>query len=432
MYLRMVNPYFMQEAFLHHLWQYALFSTPLMLTDGSVVEVVNVGIQNNDSGPDFFNARIRIGETVWAGNVEIHVKASDWYKHHHNNDDAYDNIILHVVAENDAAIERKNGDLIPTTVISCGKGIYEQYLYLMQSNSWIPCESFLNKIDDFTIFGWKETLMIERLKTKAMVIEKRWEMNNKDYNETFYQTLAANFGFKVNAVPFEMLAKQLPLAYLLKHSDNLLVVEAMLFGVSGLLPETSNDEYTTSLIREFKHMQNKFGLKTLNKHLWKYSKLRPSNFPNIRIAQFARLFVNSRNLLSRVLEIERIDEVRAVFNIHASEYWDTHYSFGKDAQKQQKRLGDVAFQNIAINTLAPYFVFYSKNKNMPEFTDKAINWLMEIEAENNNIIRHWQGLGMEVKNAFDSQSLIQLKNLYCNVRRCLHCRIGNQVIQHSF
>lgn len=422
----------MQESFLHYLWKYSLFSTPLMLTNGSQVEVLNVGNHNNDSGPDFFNAKIKINETIWVGNVEMHVNTSDWFKHKHDKDDAYDSIILHVVAENDIQVNRKNGEHIPTIVLTCAKGVYEQYLFLMQNKAWVPCENFITKVDYFTVFGWKESLLIERLETKAMVIERRWHSCNKNFEETFYQTLAANFGFKTNAVPFEMLAKQLPQKYLLKHKDNISSIEAMLFGVAGLLPEQSNDAYVNDLKREFKHMQNKFQLKTLNKHIWKNSKLRPSNFPTIRIAQFASLFFNINSLDSKILESDKVEDAKNLFDVHASEYWDKHYSFHKLALKKVKRIGEVAFNNIVINTIAPYFVFYAKQKNNIGYTEKAIKWLMDVSAENNHIVRHWKELGLKVENAFDSQSLIQLKNIYCNKRNCLNCRIGNQVIQHKF
>lgn len=422
----------MHESFLHYLWQYSLFSKPLKLTDGSIIEVLNVGIYNNDSGPDFFNAKIKIDENIWAGNIEIHLKSSDWYKHNHQEDEAYDNIILHVVAENDIQVKRKNGEEIPTAVLFSQTGIYEQYLYLMQSKSWVPCETFINKVNYFTVLQWKESLMIERLKTKASIIERRWHQNNKNFEETFYQTLAANFGFKTNAVPFEMLAKQLPLKYLLKHKDNLQSIESMLFGVAGLLPENSDNLYVKGLIENFKHYRNKFGLKTLNTHLWKYSKLRPSNFPTIRIAQFAQIIYNNAALFSSAIEAEKLTSIYELFAVEASEFWNTHFNFEKKAKKMTKRFGDIAFQNIVINTMAPFLAFYAHIKNNPEFSERAIGWLTELQPEKNSITKHWQQLGLEIKNAFDSQSLIQLKNIYCNTRKCLSCRIGNQVIQHKF
>ncbi|MDA3894134.1 MAG: DUF2851 family protein [Salinivirgaceae bacterium] len=422
----------MKEDFLHYLWKYQLFNKQLKDANGNMIEVINPGMHNNNSGPDFFNAKVKIGETVWAGNVEIHVKASDWFRHKHELDKAYDSIILHVVAENDIEVTRNNGEKIPTVKIISHNGVFEQYQYLMESKNWVPCENFIQKVNEFTIFEWKQSLMVERLELKSRIIEKRWLANNKDWEETFYQTLAANFGFKTNALPFEMLAKSLPIKYLGKHKDQLPLIEAMLLGQSGLLPETSTNEYAAKLISDYSHLSNKFNLKPLKAHIWKFSKLRPSNFPTLRIAQFAALIYNSASLLSKILETSNFDEVHKFFQIEASEYWQSHYVFGKEVAKRNKKFGDTAFNNVLINTVAPFFTVYARLKGKPEFSEKAIDWLSVIKPEQNHITKHWQQMGLEIKNAFDSQSLIQLKNIYCNQRRCLNCRIGNQVIQHKF
>jgi hypothetical protein len=419
------------EDFLHYLWKYSFYTKPLILTDGTPVEVLSAGEQNNDAGPDFFNSKIKIGNTVWAGNVEIHVKSSDWFKHNHHNDSAYDNIILHVVAQNDKEIARKSGEKIPVVELKSPEKIYNQYLFLMQSNGWIPCETFINKVDSFTVFQWKEVLMIERLQEKSTVVEQRFISNNKNREETFYQSLAANFGFKTNALPFEMLAKSLPLKYLAKHKDSLSFLEAMLFGQAGLLPELPKDEYTKELVLNYKHLKNKFKLSPLNGNLWKFSKMRPPNFPVIRISQFANLIYKSEALMSKIVEANSFNVLRDLFDIETSNYWQTHYTFEKESPRRIKKLGDSAFQNIVINTIAPFFAFYGKVKNQNILIDKAIGWLTELKPESNRITRHWEELGLKPENAFDSQSLIQLKNKYCNKRRCLNCRIGNQVIRYK-
>jgi len=420
------------EYFLHYLWKYDLYSKPLTLTDGTQVDVLFAGEQNNNAGPDFFNAKIKIGDTVWAGNIEIHVKSSDWFKHNHHHDSAYDNIILHIVAQNDTDITRKNGEKIPVAELKSPENIYNQYLFLMQSKDWIPCETFINNIDSFTIFQWKEVLMIERLQDKSAIIEQRFINNNKNWEETFYQSLAANFGFKTNALPFEMLAKSLPLKYLAKHKDQLMLIEAMLFGQAGLLPESPVDEYSKILVLNYNHLKNKFKLNPLNRNLWKFSKMRPPNFPTIRISQFANLIYRSEALMSKIIETEKLTDLKHFFDVETSEYWQTHYTFKKTSSEKIKKLGDSAFQNIVINAIAPFFAFYGKTKNKTVFIDKAVNLLTELKPENNNITRHWEVLGLKPENAFDSQSLIQLKNLYCNKRKCLNCRIGNQVIRYKF
>lgn len=423
----------MQESFLHYLWKYQLHhQQPLALTDGRIIEVHSAGQHNHDSGPDFFNAKIKIDDTLWAGNVEIHVNASDWLKHQHQNDKAYDNVILHVVANHDADIERESGEKVPVLQMIAPRGVYEQYLYLMQSQQWVPCESFIGKVDAFTILQWKEALLVERLSLKAQSMEERFAQNKNNWEETFYQSLAANFGFKTNSQPFEMLARSLPLIYLAKHKDQLSLIEAMLFGQAGLIPEKPANDYEKLLEANYKHLAAKFQLKCSSGHLWKFSKLRPVNFPTIRLAQFAALVYKSSALLSKILEIEEVGDLQKLFDVQASEFWNTHYTFSKESTFKPKHLGLTSFHNIVINTVAPFMFFYGKSHNKQVFSEKALTWLTEIPAEKNQIITHWNQLGLEVQSAFDSQALIQLKNNYCNYRLCLNCRIGNQVLRHRF
>ena len=301
----------------------------------------------------------------------------------------------------------------------------------MESKNWVPCESFINRVDEFTILQWKDALMVERLHGKAKIIEERFLLNNKNWEETFYQTLAANFGFKTNALPFEMLANSLPISYLGKHKNQLSLIEAMLFGQAGLLPNNPVDDYTIQLVKDYEHLKNKFNLKPMSGHLWKYSRLRPSNFPTVRIAQFASLIYKSSLLLSKVVEADDFMQVKKLFDVEVSDYWHTHYVFEKDSVKRDKKFGDSAFQNIVINTIAPFFMLIANIKKQPEYAVKALDWLLLLNPEQNNITRHWTQLGLEVKNALDTQSLIQLKNLYCNQRKCLSCRIGNQVMRHT-
>lgn len=422
----------MKEEFLHYLWKYQLFDIPLKLVGGDFMEVISSGNHNMDSGPDFFNAKIKMGDTIWAGNVEIHVNSSDWFKHKHEKDKNYDNIILHVVANNDVHVKRANGNLIPTIELKAPSELYKQYLYLMQSRSWVPCESFINQIDDLTILQWKEALLVERLSQKAELIAQRFKTNNSNWEETFYQSLAANFGFKTNSQPFEMLAKSLPLTYLGKHKDQLQLIEAMLFGQSGLLPDDSTDKYIQQLKTNYQHLQVKFGLKPLSGHLWKFMRLRPASFPTLRIAQFSALIYKSSALFSKVLEANTINELHELFNVEASMYWETHYTFENESKKRTKNLGEMAFQNILINTISPLLFYYSQQKGETKYIDKALSWLLEIPSEKNSIIRKWNEIGVGAQNAFDSQALIQLKNVYCKKRKCLDCRIGNKVIKYKF
>lgn len=420
----------MKEDFLHYLWQYNLYAKPLFLSSGEEVEVINPGEHNFDSGPDFFNAKIKIEETIWAGNIEMHVNASDWKKHKHQNDESYNSIVLHVVAKNDYKATRNNGDEIPTLELKAPKNLYEQYLYLMQTSDWVPCKAFISKINEFTILQCKESLLVERLNEKSEIIEQRFIANNNNWEETFYQTLAYNFGFKTNAQPFEMLAKSIPLSYLGKHKDELSLIEAMLLGQSGLLEPDSNSQYVKQLMKDYSHLANKFSLKAMHKSLWKFMRLRPANFPTLRIAQFAALIHNSNALFSKLIKASSIIEIKELFIIKASAYWDTHYSFKSTSASKAKRLGLSAFYNIVINTIAPMLFYYGKQKKQPEYVEKALQFLCDTPNEQNSIIKKWAELGIDAKNAFDSQALIQLKNVYCKNRKCLNCRIGNQVIKH--
>jgi hypothetical protein len=420
----------MKEDFLHYIWQYNLYNNSLKLDNNTPVDVLFCGEHNYNSGPDFLNAKIKINDVIWVGNIEIHIKSSDWIKHKHQHDKSYDNIILHVVLHNDSNITRENGDVIPTVILTYSENLYSQYQFLMSSKDWIPCQTFINKVDDFTIIQWKESLLIERLQEKSEIIQDRLQQNKNNWEETFYQTLAFNFGFKVNSTPFEMVAKSLPLKYLSKHKNELSLIEAMLFGQAGLLPENSNDSYVLQLIKDYKHLKNKFQLKPIDGHLWKFSQLRPANFPTIRLAQFAMLIYKSSSLLSKITESSDFSQIKKLFNIDVSDYWKNHYVFNKESIMKDKRFGNNAFQNIIINTITPFFILISNVKNQPEYTDKALKWLLLLKPENNKITRYWKQLGLNVDNAFDSQALIQLKNLYCNKYKCLNCRIGNQVMLH--
>lgn len=422
------NP--MKEEFLHYLWKYQLYNNhEHLIVDGKTVEVMHPGEHNTDSGPDFFNAKIKIGETIWAGNVEVHVKASDWKKHNHQHDKAYDNVVLHVVAENDYSVQRSSGEQIPTLSVRGDESMLEQYNYLMKNKAWVPCETFINKIDSFIFLQWKERLLVERLQEKSLVINHRYQQCNNNFEEVFYQTLAANMGFKTNAQPFEHLAKNLPIAYLAKHKDELPMLEAMLLGQAGLIPKESKDAYVIQLQKNYKHLKAKFGLHPMDDHWWKFMRMRPANFPTLRIIQFAALIYQSSSLFSKVLEAKTLGDLQKLFEVKVSKFWETHYTFNKSSEEKAKQLGKQAFGNIVINTVAPTLFFYGKIKGRPEYYQKAMDLLLELKPENNSIVRAWKSMGLDVERAFDSQALIQLKNVYCKNRKCLNCSIGDQVLK---
>ena len=420
----------MKEEFLQFIWKHGLFvKENLKTTDGRSVEIISSGQPNQDSGPDFFNARIRIEDTTWAGNIEVHQKSSHWYRHKHNTNAAYDNVILHVVELHDSPVLIKSLS-VPTLQIAYPVEILVNYEKLLSSEKWIACEEKLPKYDPFITRFWFSALMIERLESKIDDILTILKQNNNNWNETFYQLLARNFGMKTNALPFELLAKSLPLNLLSKHKNNLFQTEALLFGQSGLLNETLlGDDYFLSLRNEYSYLYKKYGLSGIESHLWKFMRLRPINFPTIRIAQLAMLIHHSSALFSRILETENLEELRNLFDVSASEYWNTHYSFNKISKDNHpKTLGETAFNNLVINTIVPILFVYGDQHLDQAMKDRALFLLEKLAPESNQIIRKWNELGMESRSAFETQALLQLKNKYCEYKKCLNCQLGAKII----
>ena len=422
----------MSEELLHHIWKFLLFDTEnIMLESGEELKIVNVGLHNTDAGPDFFNARIKIGNTLWAGNVEIHTNASDWHKHQHQQNKAYDNIVLHVVFNVDDLIKRNNGEALPT--LSLRDKINSKYLtnysYLKTSTSWIPCEKRFSETDVFVLNNWLDRLMIERLEQKSEMITRYLKLNHNDWEETFYQFLARNFGFKINADAFELLAKSLPNGILAKHKNNLFQIEALLFGQAGMLEKNFSDDYPQQLQKEYLFLKKKFKLKNIEPHLWKMLRLRPVNFPTVRLAQFARLINVSSHLFSKIMEIEKVEDAFQLLRVSASDYWNTHFDFETKSRNQLKKLGKTAVENIIINTLIPFLFVYGKQKNEEKYIDRALVFLQKIRPEKNKITEAWKNIGMKIENAFTSQAAIQLKNEYCAHKKCLDCAIGNYLLK---
>jgi len=281
----------MPEEFIYYLWSLRLLKEPLQTTDEQLVKVIEVGERNEDSGPDFFNARVKIGNTEWAGNVEMHVKASDWMRHGHDSDKSYDSVILHVVLDADMDITNRHGEVIPTLSVRglYPESVFARYRILLSSRDWIPCAGNISEVSDVVIFNWIDRVLIERLERKTAYFEEILEDTLGNWEETFYITLARNFGFKTNAQPFEMLARSLPLNILAKHKDSLFQLEALLYGQAGLLNERLKDSYSQELLHEYKFLQNKYGLEYIRAYNWKFMRMRPVNFPTIRIAEFAQL-----------------------------------------------------------------------------------------------------------------------------------------------
>jgi hypothetical protein len=423
----------MKEEFLHYLWKYSLYDPEKLLdSKRNKIHVIRPGEYNRDSGPDFFNARISVEGTVWAGNIEIHTRSSHFDAHGHQNDPAFDNVILHVVAENDKKVFNTRGEEILTAEIKFDPVFYERYISLVNNPYLIACQDDINDIDPFLLRHWLNTLVIERLRCKSELICKILSDTGNDWEETFYRLLARYFGFRINTEPFEMLASALPFRIIRKHADNPFQIEALLFGTAGMLEEglfkeALSDEYYRNLIKEFRILSAKYSLQPIHGWLWKFSRLRPANFPTIRISQLAAMLSVTGGLFSRVLEAGRIKQLKEVFNVTASEYWDDHFVFGKKSRSVAKNTGLQATAILLINAVIPVIFVYGHNRDN-RICERALTFLEEMPAEENSILDEWKEAGIAAESAFYSQALIELRNEYCKRRRCLECRIGSKLV----
>ena len=423
----------MKEEFLHFIWKHQLCQKEsLFTTEGDSLQISQPGFHNTHAGPDFFDARIRIGDTRWAGNIEIHQKASDWNKHGHQHDPVYRNTILHVVAESDVQVYNDLGSIVPVLVIKWPQWIENNYETLIKSHDWISCASLLYQVDPFRIRFFLNGIVVERLKQKIDTISNVLAETKEDWGETFYFMLARNFGLRENALPFEMVARSLPQSVLARHHDSLFQIEALFFGQAGLLgDELFGDEYYIELRKEYRFLAVKYGLKPIAGHIWKFMRMHPGNFPTIRLAQFAALVHHSRGLFTSVIEANNLEDLQQLFTITASEYWDTHYSFNKPSVNKKKAFGDQIFRLIVINVVVPFYFLYGDNQNKLLLKDRALEILEQLPAENNSAINRWASAGIVAANALESQGLLQLQCNYCEPKRCLDCTIGHKIIMHE-
>ena len=436
----------MREEFLYYLWENRLTDKDLKTTEGEAVEVVATGYRNTDSGPDFLEAKIQIGDKLWAGHVEIHVKTSDWNRHGHQSDKAYKNVILHVVYENDTQVND-----IPTLELKghFDESLFAQYQKLISSKNWIPCEKSIAKVPVFTRLSWLDRMAVERLESKSETVTKVLEANQFDWEDALYKLLMRYFGLKVNNEAFETLSNILSFKTLLKHADNLTQVEAMLMGCAGFLEDDFTEEYPLLLKREFAVMKAKFNLITMPAERWRFMRMRPSNFPTIRLAQMAQLIHKNGCLFSKIREAKNGDEVKALFDVAASEYWETHWRFNQrlpqcdsptsqksgavglsyhGSRKTPKHLGDTTANVLIINAVAPLLFCYGKLHKNESVCETAIQFLEETEAEDNAIIRHYASCGITAQNAMQTQGLLHLYSYFCKRKRCIECRIGNVLL----
>jgi hypothetical protein len=421
----------MKEEFLHFVWQMQRFDIRhLHTTEGESVDILSFGQYNRDAGPDFQECRVRIGDTTWAGTVEMHVKASDWHKHQHSHDPAYDNVILHVVLEEDEKIRRRTGACIPCLEMRplLSTRLLADYQRLIHSGLWIPCAAQIGDVPAIYHHNWQARLLAERLEEKTYYLKSILQANGNDWDQSYFQLLARHLGMKVNDDPFEQLARQVPLSLLGKHRDNLQDMEALLFGQAGFLEGPFVEHYPSRLQEKFRHFRRKYKLEPMDVHRWRFLRLRPANFPTVRIAQLARLLHQSTRLLGKTIAAEQVKELENMFDLQLSSYWLTHYHFEKPSVRKQKALGKPAIHNLIINAVAPTLFLYGNSRSKEELCEKAISFLEALPAESNTIIGKWKELGLEVDNAGPSQALLHLKKAYCSRSRCLDCAIGTWLL----
>ena len=420
----------MNEALFQFIWQYSLYQpTGLQTAAGEPLMVVHPGKLNRDAGPDFLEGKVKIGNTTLVGNIELHIKSSDWLRHGHQNDDAYKRLILHVVYEDDA-----KGAAGDTPVLEL-KGhiqphIFSQYAALVTEVKQLPCAGQHQKVREITKESWLTRLLAERWEQKLADWNLLLELSAEDWRNLLYWRMAANFGFKTNATPFLMLAQSLPLNIPTRHKDNLLQIEALFFGQAGMLDGDFKDDYPRELQKEYDYLKKKYQLQPIPAHLWKFLRMRPANFPTIRIAQFAALVHKSIHLFSQIIEMHTVKEIAPLLDVKASSYWDTHFQFDvAQEQKTVKSLGTSSVQNIVINTIAPIQFLYAARQDTDKLRERSLQLLEAVPAEKNNITRLWAENDWQPANAAQSQALLQLYNNYCSQKRCLECTIGLNIIR---
>ena len=423
------------ELLLNYVWKHKIFPLKMLQTaTGESVEVIDAGLPNTNAGPDFFNAKLKIGGTLWVGNIEVHTLASDWMRHGHDKDAAYDNVILHVAETVDCEVFRANGVPVPQLQLPCPDPVRQRYDELSHAEIYPPCYSILSSLPKLTVHSWLSALQVERFEQKARVIATRLERCNNHWEDVFFITLARNFGFGLNGDAFEAWASRLPFRAIDKHRDDLFQVEAFFFGQAGLLDEElpDADGYYLKLQKEFRYLQHKFELSVpMTATQWRFLRLRPGNFPHVRLAQLANLYYKERSLFSRIMEADTLEAVRKLLTVTTSPYWEEHFNFRKVSSSREKQVGKNAQNLIIINTVIPFLYAYGLHKADELLCERATGFLESLKAEDNHIIRHWSGAGLPVSTAADSQALLQLQKEYCDKKDCLRCRFGFEYLRQK-
>ena len=418
---------------MHYVWKCRLYPhEALVTTDGCPIEVIDPGVHNLHAGPDFFNAKVRIGDVIWAGNIEIHSTSSDWYHHGHHLDPIYNTVILHLVERINREVVNQKGERVPQSLLPFSHKVRENAAYLLHSDQPLPCRDLLVGMDQRLIRSWLDDLCLERLERKCDEIVTHLRRFNNSWDEVFYVILTRNFGFGLNSRPFESLALSLPLNYILRHNDDLLMVEALLFGQAGLLDDSlPGDPYSRQLESDYRFLRGKYGLSCLDGFLFSKMRIRPYSFPHVRIAQLASLLQHAGRLFSTILETTNPAHYAALLRCEPSEYWLTHYSFGKESPKTTKILGASSIDILLINTVVPILFAYGRSTDREEYCERALQLLLSLKPERNSIVQLFREAGVEPATACDTQALIQLRKEYCDRKKCLFCRIGHTLLSSS-
>ena len=430
------------ELLLHYCWKHKMWPLQgLETTDGRVVEVLDPGLHNHNAGPDFFNAKLKIGGTLWVGNVEIHDKSGDWYLHGHDKDAHYNNVVLHVVEMADREVQTQEGNFVPQMVLKVPDNVRENYEELLRTDAYPPCYRIIPNLTPLLVHSWMAALQTERLEQKTVAIAERAQKAGGSWEDAYFITLARNYGFGINGDAFEEWARHIPLQAVGKHRDDLFQIEAIFLGQAGLLElstipdsyqkDALNEGYFAKLRNEYQYLAHKFSLQPMDVNLWRFFRLRPQNFPHIRISQLANLYFSRKAGLSDLLECRDVVSFAEMLRTQVTPYWETHYTFGSESVRNAKHLSPFSINLLLINTCIPMMFAYGRHAMREELCDRAFDFLEQLKAENNHIIRMWKEVGLDVKSAGDSQALILLKREYCDKRDCLRCRIGYEYLKRS-
>ena len=425
------------EFLLHYVWKHRLWANAhqkLTTPAGQAVEVVDPGVHNLGSGPDFFNAKVRIDGTLWAGNVEIHTRSSDWFRHHHETDAAYNNVILHVASDLDAEVCTADGKHPPQVRIGVPPHIEANYRELLAEETYPPCYRIIPHVPDITVHSWLSRLTVERLEAKTQRVASYLQRTGGDWERAFFITLARNFGFGTNAEPFERWAFTIDPSAVGKHRDDVFQVEAFFMGQAGLLDEElvrpdRRDDYFRRLQAEYAFLRHKFGLQPIPSTAWKFGRLRPQNFPHMRLSQLANLYHQRRADFSRLIESPDAQALRELFRVGATPYWQDHYAFGEESRHSAKTMQQASLDLLLINTVSPLLFAYGREQMDEDLAERAFDILEQVHAERNYITRCWERAGIRVCTAADSQALIQLRTNYCDRKDCLRCRFGMEYLR---